>query len=199
MRCTQINRFSAKFLGLCFGVLGGGSVFAQEEVRALELARGAASSLLQQVRSELTKEMEIGGPLRAIVVCKYSTPEISSAISRKLGGKVSRVSLKTRNPSLGSPDLWEQKVLQDFDRRATKGEKLDAMEWSELVIEPIGRSFRYMKAIPIAQACLACHGPVDSLMPAIRAMLHNEYPHDQGMGYALGQVRGGVTVKLPLP
>ena len=80
-----------------------------------------AGDLVAQIRGELTKELEFSGPLRGLIVCKYTVPEISSAMSRKTGWRVTRVALRPRNPALGSADAWEQKVLLDFERRAERG------------------------------------------------------------------------------
>ena len=165
---------------------------------ALEEARKASTELVAGVRGELLKAIEASGPLRAIVVCKYTVPEISSAISRKYGARVTRVSLAPRNPALGWGDAWEQKVLMGFDERVAKGEKADAMEQWEVVNEPSGRYLRYMRALPMQAACMHCHGPADQISESIRAQLAHEYPHDKALGVALGRVRGAVTYKKPL-
>jgi hypothetical protein len=166
--------------------------------RMSEAARKVADQLVSEIRGEVVKEMERGGPLRSVVVCKYSVPEITSTLSRKSGMRVSRVTLKPRNPALGYADAWEQKVLMDFDRRVQKGEKAENMEFAEIVTEPQGRYFRYLRAIPTQPVCLTCHGPEDSLSEAMRSQIASEYPHDPATGYAVGQVRGGVTVKRAL-
>jgi len=175
------------------------SIADGDDVRALtEESRKAADALLGQVRGELVKALESSGPLRAIVACKYGVPEMSSFMSRKTGWRVSRVSLKPRNPALGAPDAWEQRVLVSFEQRQARGEKGDAMEFGEVVHEPAGRFFRYMKALPLAPLCMNCHGPAESLSEAVRAQLSIEYPHDRAVGHQIGQIRGGVTVKRPL-
>ena len=69
------------------------------------------------------------------------------------------------------PDAWEQKVLLDFEKRVSKGEKIEGLEYHELVEEPAGRYFRYMKAIAMMQACMACHGPQNQLSEGVRAQL----------------------------
>jgi len=163
-----------------------------------EEARQAAGELLSQVRGELVRALESSGPLRAIVVCKYSAPEISSAISRKYGARVTRVSLRPRNPALGWADAWEQEVLQGFERRAARGEKVEGMEQAAVVSEPAGRFLRYMRALPLAPVCSHCHGSPDQISDAVRAALASEYPHDRAVGTGIGQVRGAVTFKKPL-
>lgn len=186
-------------LGVLLVALGLGASAADDEVRAryADEARKAATQVMTQIRAELMREMERTGPIRSIVVCKYSAPEMTSAVSRQTGMRVTRVSLRPRNRALGEPDPWEQQVLLDFEKRLAKGEKVDGLETSEAVTEPAGRFFRYMKAIPVAQPCLACHGPVASMSEGVKAQLAQEYPHDRAVNYELGQIRGGVSVKRP--
>ena len=166
--------------------------------RMLDESRRVAEQLVQQIGAELRREMELTGPLRGLVVCKFGAPELASAASRRTGWRVSRVSLRTRNPALGIPDPWEHRVLTDFDQRVARGEKVDGMEFGEVVREPGGSYYRYMKALPVTQVCLNCHGPVESLASEVRERLALDYPHDRATGYAVGQVRGAVTVKRPL-
>jgi hypothetical protein len=171
---------------------------ADDNARYLEESRALAKSLQGQLAPLLMKEIKERGPDGAIGVCTTIAPAVASDLSRKHGVKVSRVSLRTRNPVLGTPDAWEQSVLADFDRRAAAGEKPDAIEFGEVVTEPAGRSWRYMKALPVMQLCTNCHGPADALAPAVKARLQAEYPHDKATGYGVGQLRGAVTVKRPL-
>lgn len=186
-------------LGMLLVALGLGASAADDEVRTryADEARKAATQVMTQIRAELMREMERTGPIRSIVVCKYSAPEMTSAVSRQTGMRVTRVSLRPRNRALGEPDPWEQQVLLDFEKRLAKGEKVEGLETSEVVTEPAGRFFRYMKAIPVAQPCLACHGPVASMSEGVKAQLAQEYPHDRAVNYELGQIRGGVSVKRP--
>jgi len=169
-----------------------------ERQQLLDEAREASRQLLQQVGGELRREYELSGTVRSVVVCKYLAPEVSSSISRKYGAQVKRVSLRVRNPLLGTPDPWEQVVLSEFDRRLAAGEKADQIDFAEVVTEPLGSYFRYMKAIPVGELCLNCHGAKDAMTPATLAQFAAEYPHDQATGYKLGDIRGAVSFKKPL-
>jgi hypothetical protein len=187
-------------VGLALGLASLGA-FAQEGAdsrRIAEETRKVANDLVSQIRGELTKELELSGPMRALIVCKYTVPEISSSLSRRTGWRVTRVALRPRNPALGAADAWEQKVLLDFERRVEKGEKPDGLELGEFVTEPGGRYYRYMKALPLGPLCLSCHGAPDKLTPNLKALLDTEYPNDRATGYSVGQVRGAVTIKRPL-
>ena len=172
---------------------------AEEPPRAaLDDARKASAELVTSVRSELLKAIEASGPLRAIVVCKYTVPEIASAVSRRYGARVTRVTLTPRNPALGWGDAWEQKVLMDFDERVSRGEKADGLEHYEVTTEPSGRFLRYMKALPMMSICSGCHGSAEQMSESIRTQLEHDYPHDRAVGVAVGKVRGAVTYKKPL-
>jgi len=161
-------------------------------------ARALASQMIQQLGAALKKELAANGPEGAVSVCRDMAPAIAGELSRKSGGRVARVSLKTRNPLLGDPDAWEQQVLAEFDRRAGAGEKIESLEYSATIDEPRGRYLRYMKALPVQPLCLSCHGTTENISESVRAALTIEYPHDQATGYALGQVRGAVSIKQPV-
>lgn len=161
-------------------------------------ARALASQMIQQFGAALKKELAANGPDGAVSVCRDIAPAIAGELSRKSGGRVARVSFKTRNPLLGDPDVWEQQVLAEFDRRAAAGEKVESLEYSETVDEPRGRYFRYMKALPVQPLCLSCHGTAENIPDQVKAKLAIDYPHDHATGYAPGQVRGAVTIKQPV-
>jgi hypothetical protein len=171
---------------------------AQTQDQLLADSRKVAGSLLQQLSVRLRATLEENGPEGSVPVCKSIAPELAGQLSRETGWRVARVSLRTRNPLLGTPDPWEQKVLAEFDRRAAAGEKPETLELGEVVEEPAGRYFRYLKAIPVSPLCVTCHGKADQLSPFLADQLAAEYPHDRAIGYVPGQVRGGVTVKRRL-
>jgi hypothetical protein len=125
-------------------------------------------------------------------------PTIAGELSRQNGVKLTRVSLRVRNPLLGTPDAWEQGVLLSFEARLAKGEPADKLEFAETVSEPAGRYFRYMKALPVQPVCVNCHGEAANLAPEIKERIAREYPADRATGYLPGQIRGAVSVKRPL-
>jgi hypothetical protein len=172
---------------------------AEDIARHSEDSRKAAATLMQQLAAELKQALAESGPESAISVCKVKAPAIAADVSKSAGMSVARVSLKPRNTVLGTPDEWEARVLADFDARAAGGDKLDAIEHAEVVSDATGRKvFRYMKAAGTQQVCLTCHGPTAQMSDALRARLAAEYPADKATGYALGQVRGAVSVRRPL-
>ena len=172
---------------------------APAQENSLDESRAVANALMQQLGAALKKEMAAGGPDPAIKVCTQIAPELATKFSLENGWRVTRVSLKTRNPLLGTPDIWEQQSLKDFDARAAAGDAPDKLDFSETVTEPAGRYFRYVKALPVQPLCLACHGGTDQISEPVKARLKQHYPHDRAVGYVPGQIRGAISIKRPIP
>ncbi len=175
------------------------TALAQDDVgkKAIEESRKVALQVTQDLRTQLIKEMELSGPLRSMRVCRYRCPEITSSQSRRTGWRVAAVSLKPRNAALGMPDAWEQGILAEFDRRAARGDKSEALEHAEVVSEPQGKYFRYARAVMVEPLCMPCHGSRESLSDGVKAQLATDYPFDKATGFSVGQVYGIVSIKRP--
>jgi Protein of unknown function (DUF3365) len=161
-------------------------------------ATAVTGDFLKQLGGTMKREMQAGGPVAAMQVCRDVAPVIANDISLDKGWKVTRVGTRVRNPMLGTPDVWEQNVLRDFEGRAANGEKLESMTYYEVVDEPAGRFLRYMKAIALAPQCVACHGDTGQIAEPVRTQLKSLYPHDRAVGYKPGDLRGAVSIKQPL-
>ncbi len=161
-------------------------------------ARQTASAFMKQLGGTMKREMQAGGPVAAMKVCREQAPRIANEISLEKGWKVTRVGTRVRNSMLGMPDAWEQRVLKAFEERSAKGEKFHDMTYYEVVEEPAGRSLRFMKAIGVAPQCLVCHGPAEQIAGPVRHQLRVLYPHDRATGYRVGELRGAVSIKQPL-
>lgn len=195
-----------KHLGMGMGVLIAG-LLATGTAAAAETpdiatmtteARQVGLPFLRQLVTTLQGEIQARGTEGAVTVCRDLAPRLASEVSQASGWRVTRVGTRTRNALLGGPDAWEQTVLARFAQRQAAGEKLDAMEHAEVIDEPGGRSFRYMKAIGLQSACVACHGGADEVSAGVRAQLQQHYPHDRATGYAPGQLRGALSIRRPL-
>lgn len=168
----------------------------QEELA--ERTKAAQQTIMmfaKELGGVLKAELEKGGPSKAIGVCRDIAPSIANRLSLQNGWRVSRVGTRVRNPMIGIADAWEQQVLADFQARAAEGQSYKEMSHSEIVQEPGGRYFRFMKPIPVQGVCLACHGSVDDLTESVRSALAENYPHDQAANYELGDLRGAFSIK----
>lgn len=163
----------------------------------LDEARRVASSVPPKLLQVLAAEIARGGPASAIEVCREKAPQMARAASEQSGWAIRRVSLRNRNPK-AVPDAWERAALEDFDRRAAAGESPASLEKGELVGDGSRKEYRYMKALPVQQLCLACHGAPDQLEPAVISKLKTLYPADLGVDYSAGQIRGAITIRKSL-
>ncbi len=164
----------------------------------IEDAREVARTLMSRLQRALQGALGSGDLSGAIAACNQMAPAYTQQVSTERGWRVTRVSLKPRNPLLGSPDAWEQGVLQQFDEAAARGVDPMTLEVAEVVAEPQGKRLRYMKALPAQTPCLTCHGPAEALANEVAAVLRTQYPHDRAIGYAAGDVRGALSVKIPI-
>ncbi|MBS1140096.1 MAG: hypothetical protein H6R13_1549 [Proteobacteria bacterium] len=172
--------------------------FAQDIAALTADTKKTVLPVVPKVVNAMQEAVAEKGVAGAIPVCKEQAPELIKEKRKETGWDIRRVSLKTRNAERGTPDLWEVRQLADFNIRAANGEKIDTMEKSEIVTIDGKQVFRYMKALPVGDVCLKCHGPADSLDTGLKAKLAESYPDDQATGYSKGEIRGALTVKRPL-
>ncbi len=97
----------------------------------------------------------------------YMTRQISEMVRAQRGVWFAITSLRPLNPG-NKPDPWEAAALERFEAGET--------EILEMTEEDDGPRFRYMAALHVKQECLQCHAV---------------------QNYALGDVRGGLSVSLP--
>lgn len=135
------------------------------------------------------------GVAEAIPVCKEEAPKLIQELRESTGWSIKRVSLKARNAERGTPDTWEMTTQKELEAKLAAGAMPDALEKGEVVEEGGKHYFRYAKGLPVADVCLKCHGPVDSLDAGLKEKLAATYPHDQAVGYSKGQLRGILSVK----
>lgn len=155
-------------------------------------AQQLAHQFVGQLKPQLKKAMEEGGPVQAIEICASIAPAIADALSADSGWQVKRVSLKARNPGRAIPDEWEQSVLKEFDQRALAGELPADINFGETK----GDYYRYMQAQGVEPLCLVCHGT--ALSAPVVEILEEYYPDDVATGYSPGQVRGAISLARSL-
>ncbi|RKZ63243.1 MAG: DUF3365 domain-containing protein [Gammaproteobacteria bacterium] len=163
-----------------------------------QAAQKVAQQFMKQLGGHLKKEMKSNGPVAAIKVCKDVAPEIANELSLENGWRVTRVTTKTRNSMLGTPDLWERETLAAFEARAEKGESYSAMKQSEIVDEAGKSYYRFMKPLAVQPVCLKCHGSNEQIPEKVQAELNKQYPFDQARNYKIGDLRGAISIKQPM-
>jgi PAS domain S-box-containing protein len=98
----------------------------------------------------------------------YMTRMVHEMGAATYGLKGHITSLRPLRPE-NAPDAWERKALQAFEA--------GAREYTETTRQDGHPVLRYMGAFLVEQSCLACHGH---------------------QGYQVGEVRGGISVSVPL-
>lgn len=176
-------------------LMGVQSAMGSDTEQALAESRATVGEFMKTLKQELQAGMQAGGPVNAVSVCNLTAPGIANTYSAREGREVSRTSLRVRNPG-NAPVAWQRAVLESFEQRKQAGEDVTALEFHEVVTTDGVRELRYMKAIPTAKLCLACHGEtVDS---TVGTRLRILYPDDQAMGYRVGDIRGAFSVTQTL-
>jgi len=171
-------------------------ILAQDDV-LLKDARNVAGAVPLKLLDVLNTQIAKDGPASAVAVCNEKAPQMAKTASEQSGWAIRRVSLRNRNPK-AVPDAWELAALKDFDQRTAAGEKPATLEKFGVVDTAGGKEYRYMKALPTQQVCLACHGAADALAPDVAAKIQALYPDDKATGYSIGQIRGAITLRKPL-
>jgi len=91
-----------------------------------------------------------------------------------------KAGFKARN-NKNIPDKWEEKMLGKFEHTAWK--------LNEGIGEFVSGRYRYLKPVYIKKACLSCHGsPIGEKGP---------YGHPKE-GYEVSDIRGGISIDLPV-
>jgi len=98
----------------------------------------------------------------------YMTRQVHELGKDQYGAKAHLTSTRPLNPG-NEPDHWERKALLDFERGASEISSLETIN-GELHL-------RFMRPMFTEQGCLKCHSH---------------------QGYQLGDIRGGLSVSIPL-
>lgn len=167
---------------------------SQGEIDAARTRAEAAATLLsEQLSGELRAAMAAGGTVAAISVCKARAPAIAAEIEAETGVKIGRTALRLRNQT-NAPDAWEFEMLREFEARHAAGEPLSAMSAQRLERDTL----RWVRPIPMGDMCASCHGAREALADDTRQALAQSYPDDGATGFAVGDLRGAFTARVPL-
>ena len=163
---------------------------------SVRLARAVADSLGEELMGLLAAALERGGPALAIHFCADSA-QVRTLRHWKNGIYIRRVSDRIRNVD-DTPDALERQLLERLAERHG-ADRLPA-ELVEVVRAPDGTyQLQYIRPLIVQPVCLACHGDPAAFEPEVRAVLAKRYSEDRATGYAVGDLRGAVSVRVPLP
>lgn len=145
-------------------------------------------SLQNAVLSELTRELNQGGPGGAMKSCHLDATAIAQRVGREEGLAAGRTSDRLRNP-LNAPRPWAAPIVRQYAGRRAAG--VDGF------VVDLGDRIGVMRPIAHRPMCGSCHGPADRLSPAVTAALQDRYPSDKATGFKDGDIRGWFWVEVP--
>lgn len=114
-----------------------------------------------------------------------------SAIGKRFyedtGYRLRQISSKYRNPD-NKPDEFEEKALLEFQKDKTLSEfkGVDKIKGQ--------RVLRYLIPLYIEEACLKCHSEKNTVPDFIQ----EKYPDDRATDYSAGDLRGAISVTVPI-
>ena len=165
-----------------------------DEIEALETrADEEAKRLGETLVRELKAAIAAGGAVNAVNVCGDTAARVAKEIEAT-GVKMRRTSLRLRNAA-NAPDALERTVLERWARELPKV--------PESVVEILdgasGREFRLVKPVFVQGICTDCHGKPEALKEGVAAALAAKYPQDGATGFLEGELRGAISVRVPVP
>jgi len=169
---------------------------AAENVEIRDLGGRPINRIGSTLVNEVSSAMAKGGPDKAVDFCHLKalpmTGEIITGMPRITG--VKRTSLRLRNPA-NAPDAAEKLALARVEAEIENGNPPKVLV-QRIDLPGAKREWRVYRPVGVAPQCLACHGPKDSMSPALQARLAERYPADQATDYSAGQWRGLIRVTV---
>lgn len=159
-----------------------------------ERAEAAVRELASQLRTALVAHMQADGPVATIAFCHDQAPAVAAEVSQRLGVRIGRTSLRTRNAA-NAPTPWQRAVLSDFAAQAQAGTAVTSLRYVTTTDLPAGVALRYMQGIATDEPCLVCHGP--SIAEPIAQAISARYPGDQATAFRQNELRGAFWVEVP--
>jgi len=177
-------------------VAAGVRAFAQE-LQARRIADEAANQLAGTLMGRLQAALDADGVEAGAKVCAEMAQSITADVGARHGATVARTALRVRNPA-NRPDRFEKDWL------ITQQERVESGRFAESHYEVVAtadgkRVLRHLRPILFPGGiCVQCHGSVAEIPEEVKAFLHERYPDDEATGYAAGDLRGAISVRVPI-
>ncbi len=162
------------------------------QAKAKEIGAAAAGQLSSTLIGHLTAAVDSGGPAGAIDFCSTQALALTAqAVASMDGVEIKRTTTRLRNPA-NAPDSLEALALAWFESQLASTGSLPT-EWVQTEGDV---AIRYYRPLVASELCINCHGIAEKLSPEVAAALAQRYPQDQATGYAPGDFRGLIRVRI---
>ena len=160
--------------------------------KAIEVGSAAAGNLASTLIGHLTAAVDSAGPAGAIDFCATEALVLTAqTVADMEGVEIKRTTTRVRNPA-NAPDSLEAEALAWFESQIASTGAVPA-EWVQVEGQ---EALRYYRPLVTNELCVNCHGAVEALAPEVAAALAERYPQDQATGYAPGDFRGLIRVRI---
>ncbi|MGM0507512.1 MAG: c-type heme family protein [Bacteroidota bacterium] len=151
-----------------------------------------ASTTFETLSGNLSQALSEGGVPQAIEFCSVEAIPLTEQLSSEMDVEVRRASHRPRNPD-NRADAQEMGSIDSYLSRLDADEALAP----RLMREGEDVLFHAPIRIP-GPACIQCHGdPGTDITEADLELIQSRYPNDQATGFAIGDLRGIWSVRMP--
>ncbi len=188
---------------ITFGVwrlMGSVGIHANQERQALAAgkdSKAAVNDFMGSLKAKLQASMQEGGPTHALNVCGDVAQEMTQNYANEKGWYFRRTALRLRNP-LNAPDIYE-KAWMERTAFGSTAEVPIATYTKAVTNEEYVREYHLMEPIYVAEACLVCHGSSQQIPDEVEDLLAEKYPSDSAIDFKVGEFRGILSIRIPLP
>jgi hypothetical protein len=157
--------------------------FTDTQEAQRELALAAVNAMMSENMGELEAALAGGDPAEGITACRIKAPEIARRVGEQFGVTIGRTSFALRNPD-NKPPAWAEEQVAERVGEPT------------FLAGPAGE-FGALLPIRLKAECQMCHGPQDMIAEETLSAIAEQYPDDQGVGFAEGDLRGWFWIEVP--
>lgn len=157
----------------------------KEKETYINRGKNIAQISFKELSTQLTAQMQQGGPAQAIPFCNVQASPIVKNLEKVQNASIKRTSDKIRSTA-NAPTKREMEILETYSENLKN--KIDLAPLVE--IDKDNKKHFYAPII-INDKCLACHGKIHEMLTVkTDSIIKALYPKDLATGYAAGDLRG---------
>ena len=156
-----------------------------------ELIIEIINKTMKNLKNTLQTALKDGNIVEAIKICGSEAQDLTM-LNNTEKTSIKRISLKYRNPA-NKPTKKEELILKSFEEKLQSGIEFNDLVFKQTITNYKEKTFTYIKAIPVKEVCLNCHG--DNVSKKVLKQIKINYPNDKAIGFNLGEIRGAFSVR----